>query len=243
MKKTLLSGLALLCLLIFCSSFLGTRKPIKILLAGDSTVKSYDTAQTEMRGWGQYLQTHFNDNVEVINHSEGGRSSGSFLREGRWDRLLKQVSPGDYVLIQFGHNDTSTKPERHVDPEQFTANLIRFSNDVRARKGTAILVTPIAMREFENGQLVAKRPHFAEYAQRMRDAAHAADIKLIDLNRMTSDWIQELGDSASIELYYWVGAKKDNTHLREKGAQAYAAFVAKSIQEQRIRPLYRYLKR
>lgn len=77
------------------------------------------------------LALYLNENVEVVNHAVGGRSTNSFIREGRWDRLISEVKAGDYVFIQFGHNDASTRPERHTSYEEYERNLARMINDVR----------------------------------------------------------------------------------------------------------------
>ena len=246
LKRILLS---LLCISLL--SFMAPQKKIRIFIAGDSTAQGYDTTKTLQRGWGQCLSGYFNENVEILNHSMAGRSSGSYINEGRWDKLINEISKGDYVLIQFGHNDTSTKPERHVSPEDYQKNLIRFCNEVKAKKGYPIILTSIVMREFENGKLVAKRPHFAEYVELARIAAKNAGVPLIDMNQKSANLVSSLGDEASKELYFWVKpgegpnpneSKQDDTHLREKGAVAYAGFFAEGVRELKIKPLIKYLK-
>ncbi|MDP4276608.1 MAG: rhamnogalacturonan acetylesterase [Bacteroidota bacterium] len=248
MKWTWLAGG---CLMMALLSFTVSQKKIRLFIAGDSTAQGYDTTKTLQRGWGQYLASYFNDNVRVVNLAKAGRSSGSYLNEGRWDSLICQVRKGDYVLIQFGHNDTSTNPERHVVPDQYQKNLMRFCEEVRAKKAHPVIVTSIVMREFENGQLIAKRPHFAEYVELARIAAKAAGVPLIDLNRQTTELVRSMGDEASKTLYFWVKpgegpnpdeSKQDDTHLRQKGAVIYAGFVAQSIREQHIKPLAGYLR-
>lgn len=239
----------LLLTFISCSS---TQKLTRIFIAGDSTAQGYDTTRTLQRGWGQYLDSYFNQHVEVVNLAKAGRSSGSYINEGRWDTLIAKVHKGDWVLIQFGHNDTSTKPERHVSPEDYQRNFIRFCNEVRAKKAHPIIVTSIVMREFKDSVLVSLRPHFTEYVGLAREAAKAAKAPCIDLYQKTSDLVRSLGDEPSKKLYFWVKAgespnplkeKQDDTHLRQPGAYQYAGFVVEGIRQQQLKPLVRYLKK
>jgi len=225
---------------------------IRIHIAGDSTAQTYDVNRNLMRGWGQFLASFFNENVEVLNRSIGGRSSGSFIREGRWDTLLEQVQPGDYVLVQFGHNDTSPMQGRHVEPADYTANFLKFCADVKAKNAFPVILTSIPMREFDaNGKVEVRRAHFAEYIELARQAAKTAGVPLIDVHEKGKERLQAVGDEASKALYYFVEEGKgltpqekgaDNTHLQEAGAVMFAGIVAEGIREQKIQPLAGYLK-
>ena len=217
--------------------------PVKLFIAGDSTAQTYDPEQTLMRGWAQELQQFFDSRLQVVNHSIGGRSTGSFIRENRWQSVLDGVRPGDWVMIQFGHNDTSTNPQRHVEPEQYKANLMNMCADVRARGGNPVILTSIVMRTYRDGKLVDERPHFAEYIQLARDAAAEAGVPLVDMNALTTAKVLSLGDEGSAELYYHVKVgdhpkltadKTDDTHLREKGAVTYAGLLAEDIARQNL---------
>lgn len=230
-----------------CSS---SQKLTRIFIAGDSTAQGYDTTRTLQRGWGQYLGSYFDKKVEVVNLAKAGRSSGSYINEGRWDSLIVRVHKGDWVLIQFGHNDTSTKPERHVSPEDYQKNFIRFCDEVRAKKAHPIILTSIVMREFKDSVLVSLRPHFTEYVGLARQAAKTAKVPVIDMYQKTSDLVRSLGDEPSKKLYFWVVAgespnpqevKQDDTHLKQPGAFKYAGFVAEGIKEQNLKPLVKHL--
>lgn len=243
--------MASLLLVAFCSCS-STKKLTRIFIAGDSTAQGYDTIRTLQRGWGQYLDGYFDASVEVVNLAKAGRSSGSYIQEGRWDTLISKVRKGDWVIIQFGHNDTSTKPERHVSPEDYQKNFIRFCNEVRAKKGHPIIVTSIVMREFKDGELVSLRPHFLEYVGLAREAAKKAGAPLIDLYQKSADLVRSMGDEPSKSLYFWVKAgespnpeevKQDDTHLRQPGASRYAGFVVEGMREQKLKPLVRHLKK
>jgi len=249
--KHLTSLMAGFLLLVFvsCSS---SQKLTHIFIAGDSTAQGYDTTRTLQRGWGQYLGTYFDKSVQVVNLAKAGRSSGSYINEGRWDSLIVKVQKGDWVLIQFGHNDTSTKPERHVSPEDYQKNFIRFCNEVRAKKAHPIILTSIVMREFKDSMLVSLRPHFTEYIGLAKAAAKTANAPCIDVYQKTSELIRSLGDEPSKKLYFWVKAgespnpeevKQDDTHLKYAGAYKYAGFVAEGIREQHLKPLVKHLKK
>lgn len=200
----------------------------RIFIAGDSTAQTYDTTKTEMRGWGQMLSVYLPADVEIYNHAKAGRSTKSFRAESRWDSIMNNVQKGDYVIIQFGHNDTSSKPERHSSPEDFKNNLIQFVAETRSRQAIPILLTPIVMRTFENGHLIDDR--LKVYPGIIREVAEEQEVLLIDVNLKTKDLILKLGDKASEELYM----PGDNTHTNEKGAREYASIVAKGLQDLKI---------
>ncbi|MCK9301194.1 MAG: GDSL-type esterase/lipase family protein, partial [Bacteroidales bacterium] len=106
-------------MLALLSSSCTQKEDIQVFVAGDSTAQSYRVEQTLMRGWAQYLELFFDEQVQVENRSMAGRSTKSFREEGRWNKILEDLHKGDVVFIQFGHNDTSTKPERHASPADY----------------------------------------------------------------------------------------------------------------------------
>lgn len=200
----------------------------KIFIAGDSTAQGYDTTKTVMRGWGQMLPYYICDGTEVVNHAKAGRSTKSFREEGRWDSLMNQVQKGDWVLIQFSHNDTSTKPERHASPADFKKNLIRFIEEVRSKAANPMLLTPLVMRTFHEGNLIDNR--LKTYPGIIREVAQEYNIPMIDVNLKTRDLILLLGDEESKDLY----VPNDDTHTREAGARAVAKIVATGLKEQGV---------
>lgn len=235
MKKVLIISL----LFITLSSFIYQERKIRIFIAGDSTAQTYKPEKDGLiRGWGQMLPEFLSDNVEVINHAMGGRSTKSFIDEGRWDKLLSEVNEGDYVFIQFGHNDSSKKPERHASYEDYKKNLIKFIEETRAKGGIPVLLTSVVMRTFKDGVLVDDR--LKGYPAMMRQVAKEYNVSMIDVNLRTRDFITLLGDKASIPYYRWVEpgedptkpeGLKDDTHMMEKGARKVAYFVAEGIKE------------
>lgn len=220
-------------LLALCSY---AQEKVTLFIAGDSTAQTYDPSQTLMRGWGQEIQQFFDESrVVVENRSIGARSTGTFISEGRWQKILDDLKPGDWVFIQFGHNDTSPVQQRHVEPDQYKANLMEMCKSVFDKGGHPVILTSIVMRTYKDGVLVDERNHFAEYIQLARDAAAAVGAPLIDASRLTTELVRSLGDEASAELYYHVKVgdhpmlkadKIDDTHLREKGAATYAKMFA-----------------
>lgn len=238
----------LLLLVSVCLAFSGKPK-VRIFIAGDSTAQTYDTTKTIQRGWGQELGSFFGDEVEVVNRAKAGRSTKSFIDEGRWDGIMKDVKKGDYVLIQFGHNDTSTKPERHASPKDYRANLIKFIEETRAHKAYPVLLTSIVMRTFKDKILVDDR--LKSYPGIMRGVAREYNVPLIDTNLMTRDLILSLGDEASKKLYMWCDSTedkahpkgdKDDTHTRYAGAYKVAGFVVQGMQDLKIKDLTKYLR-
>ena len=223
----------------------------RLFVAGDSTAQTYDPAQTVMHGWAQDLQPLFDaDSLIVVNHAIGGRSTGTFIAEERWAKIVADLQPGDWVAIQFGHNDTSPNRQRYVAPEQYKANLQRMCREAREKGAHPMILTSIVMRTWFDGRLEDRRNHFQEYIQLARDAAKEIDVPLIDMNVLTSAIVIYLGDDASKELYFHVKAgdhpkitadKADDTHLRAAGAQLYAKLFAGEIARQRI-PLAKWLK-
>lgn len=125
-------------------------KVVTIFMIGDSTMANKDTSGGKQeRGWGMMLQECFDENIRVDNHAVNGRSSLSFINEGRWDRVLEKLRPGDYVVIQFGHNDEKPKPDRHTEPgSTFDANLEKFVRETRERGGIPIMMNAVVRRNF-----------------------------------------------------------------------------------------------
>lgn len=145
LNLTLLVGLFLV-----LTSFSGSQRKTTTFMIGDSTManKPLDGGNLE-RGWGQMLPGFLSDDIVVDNHAVNGRSSKSFIDEGRWDKVVSLIKPGDYVFIQFGHNDEKPKADRHTDPgSTFDDNLRKFVNDTRAKGGNPVLFNSIVRRNF-----------------------------------------------------------------------------------------------
>jgi len=246
MKKLILS----LIILVLLTGFTSSEKKIKIFIAGDSTAQTYKSDKDGLiRGWGQMLPLFLDEKVEVVNHAMGGRSTKTFLNEGRWDRLMAQVRKGDYVFIQFGHNDASTRPERYASQADYYDNLVKMIQDVRAKKAHPVLLTSVVMRTFVNGNLTDDR--LKAYPVIMRQIANEYKVQLIDVNQKTRDMVTVLGDKKSVAYYRHTEpgidpAKpegvKDDTHMMEKGATQVAYFIAEGIMEQKMKGLSEHVR-
>ncbi|HMP92937.1 MAG TPA: glycosyl hydrolase family 28 protein, partial [Phnomibacter sp.] len=174
----------------------------------------------------------------------------SFIDEGRWDSLLNRVKKGDWVLIQFGHNDQKTEDPRRSAPANtvYKANLERFVANVKSKGANPVLITPVSRRKFdEQGQFVDQH---GDYPAVVKQVAAATKTPLIDLHKQSMDWIKQQGEEASKRMFLFIppnhfpnykGKQEDNTHFSEYGAATVAAMVAKSLQQQPV-ALNAYLK-
>jgi DNA sulfur modification protein DndE len=198
----------------------------RLFMAGDSTMADKPPDLPE-RGWGMVLPRFFRDPAIVRNHAVNGRSTKSFIDEGRWQAIVDELREGDVVIIQFGHNDEKKEdPTRYADPATtFRENLRRFVSDVRSRRASPILATPVARRKFDaSGRLTATH---GEYPDAIRAVAADAKVPLLDLERSTSTWLQEVGDEPSKRFFMWIepgkypglpDGRQDDTHFVEAGA-------------------------
>jgi lysophospholipase L1-like esterase len=220
-----------------------------VYLAGDSTMATKPLELPE-RGWGMALHGLMKDPAMIQNHAVNGRSTRSFLAEGRWSRIAAALQPGDFVIIQFGHNDEKIdRPAVGTDAAgAFRDNLRRFIRETRARGATAILATPVARRKFDQaGKL---QPTHGAYPAAIRAVAAEENVALLDLEAATSRWLQEVGDEPSRKFFMWIepgryreipDGRKDDTHFVEAGAVEVAALAAAQLREQHL-PLARWLK-
>jgi lysophospholipase L1-like esterase len=210
---------------------------ITIYTVGDSTMASYSPDRYPLTGWAQVLQQFFDEKSAIVkNHASSGRSTKSFISEGRWQAVLDSLKPGDYVLIQFGHNDQKMdSPERYAAPwEEYKSNLERMVNETRSKKATAVLLSSIARRKFgENGILV---PTLGEYPDVVKEVSRSMKVHFIDMHQLTTDLVNHLGDEPSKEIYLWTppdekfpNGRKDDTHLSEKGAMEFAKLAISGI--------------
>ncbi len=232
-------------LLISLGTMIGCNTPepkdVSIYIAGDSTAQGYDTTKTVMRGWAQMLPKFFDEHVTIVNKAKAGRSTKSFIAEDRWQGIIDSIKPNDYVIIQFGHNDASSKPERHASYPDYKNNLIKMINETQSKQANPILATSIVMRTFNGKALVDDR--LLGYPAIMRQLADSLNIPLIDTYVKTRDLIIMMGDEPSKELYMWIPAgvdsirpngSQDDTHLQTPGAMAVAEIVAKEIKKQKL---------
>ena len=250
----------LLSLFFLLSAFKADRPVLTIFMIGDSTMANKNiTGGNPERGWGMMLPGFFSEEVRIDNHAMNGRSSKSFIDEGRWDKVISQVKKGDYVIIQFGHNDEKPKADRHTDPgTTFDANLSRFVNETRAKGGIPILCNAIVRRNFvrpldesiskdtrhDAGEV--KQPQEGDtlydthgaYIESPRNVAKKLNVPFIDMNKITHDLVEGLGPVESKKLFMFVEpdqvpafpkGREDNTHLNVYGARVIAGLAVEAI--------------
>ncbi len=259
MKRLLLT--IIFCLSVFCLSSFAQKR---IFMIGDSTMADKDlfrdvtdsiSGTTESvpfpeKGWGQLLPLFFNDNVIIENHAKNGRSSKSFIKEGRWQKVIDNISAGDYLIIQFGHNDASKdKGDRYTTPEEYVEYFTMFVQKAKEKGVKPIICTSVARRKFdEKGKFVDSH---GEYLDLARNVARKAAIPMIDMYEKSKKLLLEMGeeDSKSLFLHLEPGENKnfpdgkiDNTHFNVKGANAMAELFVEGVREMRIEDLTKEFK-
>lgn len=231
---------------LLLSSFIPSRK-INVWMIGDSTMAIKAANKYPETGWGVPFATMFTDEVEVHNHAKNGRSTKSFKNEGLWKAVYENIKKGDYVFIQFGHNDEKIDNKSvGSSPSQFEANLREYVALVKSKKANPILLTPIARRKFENGELVDTH---GEYANIACELARKMKVPCIDMCSITNRLLAQLGEEKSKSLFLHLEAGdsnypngvQDNTHLNVEGAETLAKIVADELVRQKIK-LSRHLK-
>ena len=212
---------------LLCSSF-------TIHLMGDSTMAEKDLAKAgPERGWGMMFQNFLNpDAVKVINYAQNGRSTKSFIDCGLWGKVLEAVQPGDYVFIQFGHNDSKLSDSTRYAAAfgAYQDNLRLFIDDVRSKGGKPVLLTPVARRWFKENGL--DRNCHGDYPAAMKQVAEEKGVVLLDVTTATLDWLEGLGDEASRAYFMISTGKDDNTHTVACGARKVTETVCSLIKEQ-----------
>jgi len=225
--------------MIICLSFVnGRERKINVWLIGDSTCANKEIRAYPETGWGMPFTWFFDSTVSVRNKAVNGRSTKSFIAENKWQQVLDSLQPGDYVFIQFGHNDEGKeKTGRYTTPDEFAANLNRYILESRSKNAYPVLLTPVARRTFDSitGQLKESHPI---YADRVRQVASDNKVPLIDLDAKSMAVIAKLGVTGSTMLFNhlqpgehpnYPDGKTDNTHFNELGARLMAEQVLAGI--------------
>lgn len=225
-------------------------KKITVHTIGDSTMAPKDTVGNPERGWAMALPLYLDsEKVKVENYARNGRSTKSFIDEGRWQTVMDNMKPGDYLFIQFGHNDEKiNKPAVYADPHgAYTDNLTRFVNGARSKGAFPVLMTSIVRRKFdEAGNLTYTH---GEYPDAVRMLAEKLQVPLIDMEKKTRSTIQAMGPEKSKSLFVWFApgdyprfpeGKQDDTHLNGEGAKEIAGLAVEGIKELQL-PLSYFL--
>jgi lysophospholipase L1-like esterase len=222
-------------------SFGGLEKPaIKIFLAGDSTMSVKEDIAFPETGWGMPFSFFWDSSVTIINRAKNGRSTKTFISEGLWQSIRDEAGSGDYVFIQFGHNDESIeKKERYSTPDSFKLNLTKFIKDTREKKAIPVLITPVGRRKFDSSGHIVETHE--QYANLVRQVATSQKVILIDLDKKSQLLYQDFGPENSKLLFNYLrpgehpnypGGKEDNTHFNELGARLIAQIVLAEIKQQ-----------
>lgn len=220
-----------------------------LFIAGDSTAANKSKAAHPERGWGQLLPEFVIPPAKVDNRALNGRSTKSFIDEKRWQKLVADLRPGDWVVIQFGHNDEKLDKPALGAPARgaYRDNLLRFIREVREKNAYPILATSVARRRFdEAGALVDTH---GDYPVVVRELAAEEKVPLLELNRLTSGMEQEAGVEGSKKFHLWFApgehpavpkGLQDDTHYSELGARRVAALAAGEIHRLGL-PLARWI--
>lgn len=237
MKKIL--GLIAASMLLF--GFISS-KPITIYMIGDSTMADKPDKVYPERGWGMLLQQHCKSNVAVQNYAMNGRSTRTFISEGRWQAVLDKLQPGDYVIIQFGHNDESKeKVDRYTAPEDFKANMRRFVLEARAKGAIPVLCTPVVRRRFDDKGIFYDV--HGEYPDLTRAVAKETKADFVDMHKLSEAVVREHGAEGSVKMFVHLKpgellcapeGKIDDTHFTEYGASIMANLFVKNASEQKL---------
>jgi len=224
---------------IVISTFILAQKKPTLFLIGDSTMANKENPdKNPEHGWGQVLNQFFTTGIEIQNHAMNGRSSKSFRTEGRWAAIEKQLKKGDFVIIQFGHNDQKVKDStKFTNPyTQYRANLERYVKETRAKGAIPILMTSIVRRNFnENGVLIDTHK---EYPLVVRMVANDLNVPFVDMQLLTEQLEITYGPENSKKLHlhfkegeepYYPKGKDDDTHLSKLGADLEAKLAAESL--------------
>lgn len=224
-----LCALIALCCGIALPAAAAADQPRRVFVVGDSTASEYGPERAPRTGWGQVLQSFLDPAAfEVRNHARSGRSARSFIEEGWLAPVEEALSADDILLIQFGHNDAKLEdPSRYNEPERaYPQWLMRYVSLARARGAQPVLITPVARRKFDHGQLLDTH---GAYPPAMRELAEREDVPLVDLATASKNWLRVLGDEPSKPYYMHVPAQgqTDDTHFSRAGATLVACLVVR----------------
>ena len=224
--------------LLFLTAFGMPPKKIKVWLIGDSTMSVKDLKAYPETGWGMPFVYFFDSTVTVDNRAKNGRSTQSFIDEGLWKPVVDNLNGGDYVFVQFGHNDEVPTKKTYTTEVQFKTNLIRYVNETRSKKAIPVLITPVARRKFDSaGHVVSTHEVYSEL---VRSVAKQLNVPLIDLDKKSQALLQQLGAENSKFLFNhlqpgehpnYPEGKIDDTHFNELGARKMAELVLEGIKE------------
>lgn len=238
MNKKIPKRLIALLLLIWALSIVNAGK---VVIIGDSTAATYPTSKYPLCGWGQIMAQQLKGKKKIVNMAVSGRSSKSYISEGRWDKVKKILSPGDVLLIQFGHNDEKVnKPQVGSTVNEFKENLKSYVDEARKKGAEPVLISPVCRRKFKNRAVVDTHK---DYSKAVAETAKSLNVNFVDLTALSTAWLDKLGDKSSVDYYMnlapgkypaYPEGRKDNTHFTEKGAEAVYKIIENELKKQHI---------
>jgi lysophospholipase L1-like esterase len=248
-SKAVVKYVILLVLAITGLAFTLPQQHITVYLIGDSTIAIKEKKAYPETGWGMPFANYFDTTVTVDNRAKNGRSTSTFITEDLWKPVAEGMKAGDYLFIQFGHNDEVPTKKSYTTEADFKKNLIRYITEARAKQAIPVLITPVARRKFDSvGHIVSTH---AAYSQLVRDVAKDTKVPLIDLDAKSQQLLQQLGVESSKLLFNHLEAgqnpnypsgKQDDTHFSELGARRMAELVLAGIHELKLKLADRIVK-
>lgn len=213
-------------------SFQPKSKPT-VWMIGDSTMAAKQANRAPESGWGEGLKEFVKPGVVVKNRAASGRSTLSYINEGRWKAVIDSIQPGDYLIIQFGHNDQKENPKIHADAfGLFQENIRMFIDSARSRGAIPVVCTSIIRRHFD-GKGNLKQTH-GDYIQAAREIASATTTLCIDMEASTRKLVSGLGPEASKKLFTFTETKQDSTHVSYYGATEFARLFVEEAKKKDI---------
>jgi len=228
------------------------KKKIKVYLIGDSTMCEYEPKRAPLTGWGMPFRYLFDSSVTIDNRAKGGRSSRTFISENWWQPIADSLQEGDYVLMQFGHNDEAKEEkykDRYTPVRDYKTNLIKFISETREKKAYPVIITPVTRMRFDKAG--RQMQTHVEYTAGCYDIAKQYDVPLIDLDTKSRNLVEQLGPERAKLLFMQLDpgehpsypeGQKDNTHFNEYGARRVAELVLTGLREQDIALAERIVK-
>nr|WP_273848269.1 rhamnogalacturonan acetylesterase [Halalkalibacter alkalisediminis] len=221
-----------------------------IYVVGDSTASNYASSLAPRAGWGQVFGELFDKKIAVKNHATSGRSSKSFIDEGRLTVVLNEIEKGDYLFIQFGHNDQKDDdPSRYTEPyTTYKSYLKQYIDGAYVKGAIPVLVTSVERRRFtDDGQA---RDSLGDYPKAMKELGEELNVPVIDLTEKSKEMYEEIGPEGTKNVFLWIEAGEhenypngvqDNTHFQENGARLIAQLVAEDIKKLQLKYLHSHL--
>ncbi|WP_421940189.1 rhamnogalacturonan acetylesterase [Pedobacter sp.] len=237
-KQKITIALLLLAAGYLAAGFINKDPQVHIYMAGDSTMSDKAKSARPEMGWGTRMNDFFDSTVVIVNKAQNGRSTKTFIQDGLWRYISENATRGDYVLIQFGHNDEVPSKSSYTSEDEFRENLEMMVFSVRKKEAIPVLITPVARRKFDSlGKTVDTH---VQYAAVMRLVANKHKVTLIDLGKESQLLLEKFGVEDSRYLFNhllpgqnpnYPEGKIDDTHLNELGARKMAQIVLKDLRK------------